>query len=128
MDDVELAIGYDSACSYSVKAYSRFQTNLPHQASTINRAVFTIDALHVNDHIDRCMYLYSASYKDCMGHFHGVGVEQYWSENNQLGPQTRQMNRGHRQDKIIMHHSDWNFKKITNIGKFKFSNSALRID
>jgi hypothetical protein len=62
------------------------------------------------------MYLYAACYKMGIGHFHAVGTEQYWSENNQLGPQTRQMNKGHRQDKITVHHGDWNWKKLTKIG------------
>jgi hypothetical protein len=64
------------------------------------------------------MYLYSASYQECAGHFHGVGTEQYWSENNQMGPQTRQMNPGHRHDQITEHHSDWNWKKTIKQGKF----------
>lgn len=63
------------------------------------------------------MYLLSAAYQDCTGHFHGVGTEQYWSENNQMGPQTRQMNPGHRQDKIVAHHNDWNWKKLCTHGK-----------
>jgi hypothetical protein len=58
------------------------------------------------------MYLFSSSYQDCIGHFTGIGTEQYWSENNQMGPQTRQMNPGHRHDKITEHHSDWNWRKL----------------
>jgi len=63
------------------------------------------------------MYLYSASYQDSTGHFHGVGTEQYWAENNQMGPQTRQMNPGHRQDRISEHHGDWNWRKTIKLGK-----------
>jgi hypothetical protein len=29
-----------------------------------------------------------------------------------MGPQTRQMNPGHRHDKITEHHSDWNWRKM----------------
>jgi hypothetical protein len=63
------------------------------------------------------MYLYSAAYQEGTGHFHGVGTEQYWSENNQMGSQTRQMNPGHRHDKITEHHSDWNWKKTIRQGQ-----------
>lgn len=90
----------------------------PTKKDLIARTQFSIDALHVNDHLDRCMYLLSAAYQDCTGHFHGVGTEQYWSENNQMGPQTRQMNPGHRQDKIIAHHNDWNWKKTCAHGEY----------
>jgi hypothetical protein len=115
-DDIDINISYDSACSYSVNVQDRFKTHIPHLTELIGRARFSIDSLHVNDHIDKCMYLFSTSYQDCVGHFHGVGTEQYWSENNQMGPQTRQMNPGYRHDKIIEHHSDWNWKKTTRHG------------
>jgi hypothetical protein len=58
------------------------------------------------------MYEFSAAYTPSSGHFHGETAEQYWVELNQLGPQTRQMNNGHRQDCIIDSHSDWNWKKM----------------
>lgn len=109
--NIVLNISYDSACSYRVNIVERFAKLLPEFKELVERARFSIDALHVNDHLDRCMYLLSAAYQECTGHFHGVGTEQYWSENNQMGPQTRQMNPGHRHDKIISHHSDWNWKK-----------------
>ncbi|KAJ7067660.1 hypothetical protein C8F01DRAFT_1248023 [Mycena amicta] len=48
---------------------------------------------------------------ECVGHFHGESAEQYWPEANQLGPHVRQMNNGHRQDTLINHHGDWNWKK-----------------
>lgn len=112
LDGVAIFISYDSACSYAVYVIDRFSKHLPEHKDAIARAKFSIDALHINNHIDKCMYLYGASYQECTGHFHGVGTEQYWSENNQMGPQTRQMNPGHRHDKIISYHGDWNWKKV----------------
>lgn len=109
---IDVKIAYDAACAWCAKISERFAKHFPESKELMDRVQFSIDALHVNDHLDRCMYLYSAAYQDCVGHFHGVGTEQYWSENNQMGPQTRQMNPGHRHDKIISHHSDWNWKKI----------------
>lgn len=108
---INLFISYDAACSFRANVLERFTRLLPESNELISRTQFSIDALHVNDHLERCMYLLSAAYQECTGHFHGVGTEQYWSENNQMGPQTRQMNPGHRQDKIIAHHNDWNWKK-----------------
>jgi hypothetical protein len=67
------------------------------------------------------MYLFSSSSQECVGHFHGVRTEQYWSENNQMEPQTRQMNPGHRHDKITEHHSDWNWKKTVRMGEVSLS-------
>lgn len=64
------------------------------------------------------MYLFSSAYMKNAGHFHGETSEQAWPEINQLGGQTRQMNNGHRQDTLIDHHGDWNFKKTSNLGLF----------
>jgi len=120
---VNVNVAYDSACSYSVNVQKRFEANIrsPRLDEIISRTRFTIDHLHVNDHIDKCMYLYSANFMENTAFFHGVGTEQYWAENNQLGPQTRQMNPGHRHDKINLHHGDWNFKKQVRLRVYRFT-------
>ncbi|THV03425.1 hypothetical protein K435DRAFT_817263 [Dendrothele bispora CBS 962.96] len=43
-------------------------------------------------------------------------AEYYWVELNQVGGYTRQMNNGHREDTIISHHNDWNWRKTVNLG------------
>ena len=120
LDNLNINITYDSACSYSINIRSRFSDNLKDLEPIIANSHFTIDSLHVNNHIKQCMYLYSSAYKECMAHFHGVGTKQYWSENNQMGPQTHRMNKGHRQDKITEHHSNWNWKKTIKMGNIPF--------
>ena len=62
------------------------------------------------------MYEYSCSYIEHAGYFHGETAEHEWVELNQVASQTRQMNNGHRQDVLIDHHSDWNWKKVANMG------------
>ncbi|KAF9547927.1 hypothetical protein CPC08DRAFT_729608 [Agrocybe pediades] len=57
----------------------------------------------------------NTKYKESAGHFQGETAEQPWIELNQLAPQTRQMNNGHRQDTIIDHHSFWNWLKTVNM-------------
>ncbi|KAJ7152450.1 hypothetical protein C8R46DRAFT_1302833 [Mycena filopes] len=74
-----------------------------------------VPALHVQGHQDSCTYLFGTAYMECVGHFHGESAEQYWPESNQLGPHVRQMNNGHRQDTMIFHHGDWNYKKTMQI-------------
>jgi hypothetical protein len=115
---LEINVAYDSACSYSIKVKQRFKEHLPNHYEQIEDARFIIDSLHIHNHLDKCMYFFSAAYHDAIGRFAGVGVEQYWAENNQMGPQTRQMNKGHRQDKITLHHSQWNWKKTRKHSKF----------
>ena len=75
-----------------------------------------IPLLHVQNHKDNCTYLFSSAYAEGAGHFHGETAEMPWVELNQLAPQTRQMNNGHRQDTIIDHQSHWNWAKTSNMG------------
>lgn len=117
MEDIPVVIAYDSACSYAVNVVDRFKKHLPETlADVIARTTFTIDALHVQNHTDKCMYLYSASYKEGMGRFSAIGSEQFWAESNQIGPQIRQMNPGHREDKLTIFITDSNWKKTVKLG------------
>ncbi|KAJ2925799.1 hypothetical protein H1R20_g11299, partial [Candolleomyces eurysporus] len=108
---------YDIGCGWDPGKDKRFSENLPDVAPTVRKMRTLIPLLHVQNHKDNCMYLFSCSYTENAGHFHGETAEQYWVELNQLGPQTRQMNNGHHQDTIIDAHSHWNWKKIQNMGK-----------
>jgi hypothetical protein len=118
MEKIPVAIAYDSVCSYSVNAKARFAENLPSYQDIISKAKWSIDSLHVNDHVEKCMYVFSTNYQIGMGHFHGVGNEQFFAENNQMGPQTQQMNPGSRHDKLTAHFEDWNQKKLMRLGKY----------
>jgi hypothetical protein len=116
---------YDISCAYSVNIVERFTRSFPDCVDAIRRAVFLIPAVHVTNHKDNCMYRYSSVYTPNVGHFHGETAEHYWPELNQVGAQTRQMNNGHRHDTIIDHHSDWNWKKIANMGKVSLPNPII---
>jgi hypothetical protein len=117
-------IAYDSACSYAVNIKTRFSEHIPDLQDTISRTRFVIDSLHIHDHIDKCMYTHSTAYQEHSGHFHGVGVEQFWSVQNQSGPKTSQMNSGHRADSITGDIGDWNWKKTVRLGKFWCSSTS----
>lgn len=123
LTDIPVILAYDCACSYSVNAHHRFEAHIPRHVDTITKMVFTIDSLHVHDHQDRCMYLYGTYYKDCIGHFTAVGTEQFWAENNQIASQARQMNPGHRHDKLTQSEADWNLKKVIRMGKRSYNHA-----
>ena len=107
---------YDNACSLCVHAVQRFINYFPGEAEFVENIWWLIPLLHVQNHKDNCTYLYSSAYVRGAGHFHGETAEMTWVELNQLAPQTRQMNNGHRQDTIIDHHSHWNWMKTSNMG------------
>jgi len=108
---------YDNSCGYSVNAVDRFLKHFPEEAEFIQRTRWLIPLLHVQNHKDNCMYNFSCAYTEGACHFQGETAEMTWVELNQLAPQTRQMNNGHRQDTIIDHHSHWNWVKTSNIGR-----------
>ena len=106
---------YDISCAFSVHVLKRFKRNFAELLTSINKIRWLIPLVHVTNHKDNCNYLFSSAYIPNAGHFHGETAEQTWPELNQLGAQTRQMNNGHRQDTLIDHHGDWNFKKVANM-------------
>ncbi|KAL0571805.1 hypothetical protein V5O48_010152 [Marasmius crinis-equi] len=73
--------------------------------------------MHILDHQSLCMYAFSAAYLMCMARFNGDSAEQLWASTNLLGPATRQMNLGHRQDVISSHFAYWNWMKIIEMAK-----------
>jgi hypothetical protein len=118
MEGLVLAVSYDSACSYSVNIVKRFKKNFPELADRISDTIFTIDHLHLQNHIDKCTDRFSSVYMDGLAHFPAIANEQYWAESNQIGAQTRQMNGGHRQDKLTSHHDFWCGIKKGKLGEF----------
>ncbi|KAF4608969.1 hypothetical protein EYR40_001322 [Pleurotus pulmonarius] len=113
--DIDQITSYDAMCQYSVNLVSRFQASFPDVSPLVQKMRAAIPALHIMGHRDGCQYNFATAYMDGVGHFHGETAEHYWPEANQLGPQTRQMNNGHRQDTLIDNHSDWNWKKTANL-------------
>ncbi|KAJ3833393.1 hypothetical protein F5878DRAFT_699884 [Lentinula raphanica] len=72
--------------------------------------------MHMRGHNENnCQEQYSLPYHWCNAHVHGEAIEQPWVEFNQVGGYTRQMKDGHREDTLISHVNDWNFKKLVNI-------------
>jgi hypothetical protein len=112
-------LSYDIACSYHVNAIKRFEKNFIDLVPSITSTRYLVPLVHIQNHKDNCTYRYSSAYTPNAGHFHGETAEHTWAELNQIGTQTRQMNNGNRQDTLIDHSSDWNFKKSANMGEIK---------
>ncbi|KAJ7051625.1 hypothetical protein C8F01DRAFT_1066754 [Mycena amicta] len=125
IDDVDQVKTYDIACEYVIHLHERFAQHFPDLVHLVDRIRWGIPALHVQGHQESCTYLFGTAYMDCVGHFHGESAEQYWPEANQLGPHVRQMNHGHRQDTLINHHGDWNWKKTMALARTLSDDLAL---
>jgi Kyakuja-Dileera-Zisupton transposase len=114
--DCDHLFSYDISCGYSINAVKRFEQNFPEEADFVDHTRWLIPLVHIQNHKDNCTYQYSSAYIKGACHFQGETAEMPWVELNQLAPQTRQMNNGHRQDTIIDHHSHWNWMKTSNMG------------
>ncbi|KAJ3816641.1 hypothetical protein F5880DRAFT_1619098 [Lentinula raphanica] len=107
----DLVISYDNNCGAVANVHARWQKYFPENAHIINNARFTIPACHVRNHVEGCDYLYCYQYKPNTGHFYGETVEATWAVFNPLGGAVLQMSPGHRIDTLIIHYSDWNWRK-----------------
>ncbi|KAJ3764993.1 hypothetical protein FB446DRAFT_834750 [Lentinula raphanica] len=107
----DLVISYDNNCGAVANVHARWQKYFPENAHIINNSRFTIPACHVRNHVEGCDYLYCYQYKPNTGHFHGETVEATWATFNALGGAVLQMSPGHRIDTLIIHYSDWNWRK-----------------
>ncbi|KAJ7449748.1 hypothetical protein B0H11DRAFT_1743513, partial [Mycena galericulata] len=109
---IDRRASYDAACQYSVNLVSRFKVHSPDLVYIVEKLQWSVPALHIQGHQEECMYKFGTSYMVATGHFHGETAEFYWPELNQIGTQVSQQSGGHRQDTIINHHNDWNYKKM----------------
>lgn len=108
-------LSYDCQCKYCRHLIERMLRAFPSLSHLLKDFRFTIPAVHVHNHLDVCMWLFAAAYKECTGRFHGKTAEQIWAEFNLLGAATRQMTMGHRQDEIIKGITGWNLRKFMQI-------------
>lgn len=111
-------LSYDCNCKYCRHLLERITAAFPHLAYLLEGMRFTIPAVHVRNHLDMCMWLFAAQYKECVGHFHGESVEQQWAEFNLLAAIVRQMSPGARQDYLIVMITAWNMRKLMTIGEW----------
>ena len=115
----DIFLSYDSGCSYSVNLEKRFAIHFPHLTDIVSKIRHCIPAMHIQNHQERCMYLYSTAYIENAGHFHGETAEHQHPELNKLGGQVKQMNPGHRHDTLNMFHGIWNFIRIAMMCEFE---------
>ncbi|KAF8189420.1 hypothetical protein K438DRAFT_1763643 [Mycena galopus ATCC 62051] len=110
-ESVDQVGSYDLACVYSVNVVERFMEYFPDLVPIVKKIRWAVPALHIQGHQANCMYEFGTCYMQATGHFHGKTAEVYWPELNQIGTQVTQQSGGHRQDTIMLHHNDWNYKK-----------------
>ncbi|KIY53475.1 hypothetical protein FISHEDRAFT_33194, partial [Fistulina hepatica ATCC 64428] len=79
-----------------------------------------IPAMHVEGHVDHCMYAFGSCYKESCRHFHGKTAEHLWPMLNQFCKITRQMAPGGYKDTLVKFQNHWNKQKVGNMGMRTF--------
>ncbi|KAL0569452.1 hypothetical protein V5O48_012511 [Marasmius crinis-equi] len=103
---------YDVACVFQVHIRDRFNANFNDLASIIDAMYLLVPKMHLYGHKEDCRFQFALNFLLGAGRIHGEGIEPSWAETKQSGGSTRQMNHGHRHDKLNDYHNYWNWRKM----------------
>lgn len=78
---------------------------------------YLVPKFHLPGHVIACRTPFSFNYRHGVGRTDGEGVERGWAESNPLSSSTKEMGPGTRRDTIDCHFSDFNWRKILNMGE-----------
>lgn len=108
---------YDVACQYSINFVKRMKSYFAHLVNVASKIDAYVPSMHLLAHKENCQFRYALAYAEGVGRTHGETVEHPWSEGNQAGGSTQEMNAGHRHDTLDEFHGFWNWMKIQKMGK-----------
>jgi hypothetical protein len=112
-------ISYDIACQWSRNLWSRM-ASYPESLHVDNEQLdFTllVPKFHLNAHVEKCRTEFSFNLEPGVGRTDGEAPERGWANTNRLASSTKEMGPGMRRDTLDDHFGDWNWKKVTAIGK-----------
>ncbi|KAG2746814.1 hypothetical protein P692DRAFT_20738788, partial [Suillus brevipes Sb2] len=112
-------ISYDIACQWHKKLWNRMESmperlRLPSETSLIR---FFVPKFHIQAHIEKCRTNFSFNWSRYVGRTDGEAPERGWSNINRVASSTKEMGPGTRRDTLDDHFGDWNWKKVTALGR-----------
>jgi Kyakuja-Dileera-Zisupton transposase len=119
---VTLNISYDIACQWNKHLWDRmsqYPTQM-HIERGSKFVTFLVPKFHLPAHIFACQIAYSHNLVKGMGRTDGEAPERGWANINPVATSTREMGPGSRRDTLDDHFGDFNWKKVTNLGKCAF--------
>jgi hypothetical protein len=120
-DIAVLNISYDIACQWSTNLWQRMHRypSTIHLRHHDNKTItFLVPKFHLPAHIEICQITYSHNLLKGMGRTDGEAPERGWANINPVATSTREMGPGSRCDTLDDHFGDFNWKKVTNMGKY----------
>jgi hypothetical protein len=126
----DLVVSYDIACQWSINLNTRLQRIDSNFADKLfndpyTRIRFLVPKFHLPAHIARCRTHYSFNYSKYVGRTDGEAPERGWAEINPITSSTKEMGPGYRRDTLDSHFNDYNWRKITTLGKFRLNYRSL---
>jgi hypothetical protein len=84
-----------------------------------------VPKFHLPAHIAACRTKHSFNFTPGVGRTDGEAPERAWNETNPLAMSTREMGPGSRRDVLDFHFGDYNWRKITSLGKVRINASCV---
>ncbi|KAG2108722.1 uncharacterized protein F5147DRAFT_745699 [Suillus discolor] len=88
--------------------------HLPHENLDIH---YFVPKFHIGAHIKECQIAFSWNFGKFVGRTDGEAPEQGWANINQVASSTKEMGPGTQRDTLDNYFGDWNWKKITVLGR-----------
>lgn len=122
-DVMVLNISYDIACQWSKNLWDRMSRypSAIHLDLSNKTIVFLVPKFHLPAHIAACQITFSYNLIKGVGRTDGEAPECGWANINPVATSTREMGPGSWRDILDDHFGDFNWKKVTNFGKFFFT-------
>jgi hypothetical protein len=118
LEHLRLLYTYDVACQHFVNLLNRMAKVVgPETLEKLKEIVPRLPAWHGDAHVWWCRDRFCLKYTPGVGMTHGETVEHVWHVMNPVGLSTREMNPGHRKDKIDAHLGLWNEQKGERLGE-----------
>ncbi|KAG6885483.1 hypothetical protein C0992_005120, partial [Termitomyces sp. T32_za158] len=112
-------VSYDIACQWSVHLKKRMAA-LDHDFLMFDDRIqirFFVPKFHLSAHVAACRTGFSFNYGLGVGRTDGEAPERGWAEINPLASSTKEMGPGSRRDALDSHFSDYNWRKVTGMGR-----------
>jgi hypothetical protein len=116
-----LNISYDIACQWKKKLWARMHSLPPalHLDYTTKHITFFVPKFHLPAHIEKCQTNFSFNFTRGVGRTDGEAPERGWANINPVASSTKEMGPGARRDTLDDYFGDWNWKKVTGLGKHR---------
>ncbi|KAH9828984.1 uncharacterized protein C8Q71DRAFT_718824 [Rhodofomes roseus] len=116
-DKMALVVSYDIACQWSVNLWERMLQYDPEWDFDRQTITFLIPKFHLPAHQASCQTQYSYNYRKHVGRTDGEAVERGWAAVNGFSGSTKEMGPGYRRDVLDDAFGDYNWRKVTQLGK-----------